>query len=208
VRSARRLRLWRRGLCAQLVQFARHAQRSSRDPARMDDAGRKMPPLVAGFAPRSVDEAIARLAATQHGVVSRAQLRDLGLGDAAITRVAAGRLHRLHTAVYAVGHTILAPRGRLELCREHGLPQPRINHTIAGIRVDFLFAEQRLVVETDSWRYHRTRTAFEDDRARDAIFARAGYRTLRFTDSHIVHDPAGVAQAIASALAQTTPNAA
>jgi very-short-patch-repair endonuclease len=314
----------------------------------MDDVGRKMSLITAGFAPHTVDEAIAALAATQHGVVSRPQLRDLGLKDTAITqRVAAGRLHRLHTGVYAVGHTVVAAKGwwmaavlacgpdaalshaaaaalweirrsaaitidvtvrrsgrrrrpglrihrprtlqqhevtsrhgipvttpartildlaatlrpaRLEhlldqaeireltdypaldamaaahpghrgarklkealqrhhagtdlmksdleilfkeLCRNHGLPEPRINRRIEGKDVDFLFAEQRVVVETDSWRYHKTRSAFENDRARDAILARAGYRTLRFTDTHIEHDAAGVASTISAALAQS-----
>ena len=43
-----------------------------------------------------VDARIARVAARQHGVVSRAQLRALGLADSTIgARVAAGRL-RIH----------------------------------------------------------------------------------------------------------------
>jgi very-short-patch-repair endonuclease len=80
----------------------------------------------------------------------------------------------------------------LDLCAQHGLPRPRANTVVAGKEVDFLFEPQRLIVETDSWAYHRTRTAFEDDRARDAVMARAGYRTLRFTDDHLTTDAAGV----------------
>jgi Protein of unknown function (DUF559) len=56
----------------------------------------------------------------------------------------------------------------------------------------------RLVVETDSWTHHRSREAFEDDRARDALMARAGYRTLRFTWRQIEHDPATVAATLRS----------
>jgi hypothetical protein len=59
----------------------------------------------------------------------------------------------------------------VEICDAHGLPRPGINQCVAGRTVDFVFAEARLVVETDSWRYHRTRRAFEDDRARDALLA-------------------------------------
>lgn len=52
-----------------------------------------------------VDAAVAALAATQHGVVSRRQLVELGLGRGAIRhRLEAGRLHPLHRGVYAVGH--------------------------------------------------------------------------------------------------------
>jgi very-short-patch-repair endonuclease len=61
----------------------------------------------------SGEEALAGLAADQRGVVSRAQLHELGLSDPGITRrVQAGRLHRLYQGVYAVGHTSLTPRAR------------------------------------------------------------------------------------------------
>ncbi len=42
-----------------------------------------------------------------------AQLRDLGLSDSAVrTRVAGGRLHRIHSGVYAVGHARLTRYSR------------------------------------------------------------------------------------------------
>jgi very-short-patch-repair endonuclease len=63
--------------------------------------------------PRHADGRIAALAASQWGVVSRVQLRALGLGRGAIDqRLAAGRLLPLHRGVYAVGHDRLARRGR------------------------------------------------------------------------------------------------
>src|SRR4051794_7341513 len=61
-----------------------------------------------------VDAAIATLAELQHGVVTRAQLLDLGLSSSAIhRRVLARRLHVLHPAVYAVGDRALPTLGRL-----------------------------------------------------------------------------------------------
>src|SRR5688572_23085613 len=62
---------------------------------------------------RATDVPIAALAAAQHGVVTRSQLRTLGLSDDAIDRRArAGRLHRLYHGVYAVGHSALTREGR------------------------------------------------------------------------------------------------
>jgi very-short-patch-repair endonuclease len=61
-----------------------------------------------------VDRRIADLAKRQHGVVTRRQLRALGAGRGGIdTRVRAGRLHRIHRGVYAVGHDVLTRSGML-----------------------------------------------------------------------------------------------
>lgn len=62
---------------------------------------------------RPFDRAISELAERQFGVVGRGQLRGLGLSDTAIDeRVAAGRLHRLHRGVFAVGHRRIPIEGR------------------------------------------------------------------------------------------------
>src|SRR5882757_2825465 len=57
--------------------------------------------------------ALARMAKKQHGVVSIRQLEGpLGLSQRSVARaVEAGRLHRVHRGVYAVGHTELSQRG-------------------------------------------------------------------------------------------------
>jgi very-short-patch-repair endonuclease/predicted transcriptional regulator of viral defense system len=291
----------------------------------------------------SLDEAIAQLAARQHGVVSRDQLRGLGLSDGGIAgRIRRGTLHRRHQGVYAVGHTVLGARGHwmaavlacgenavpshaaagalwglrrsaatttdvtlpgsggrrrkagirihrarsihatthegipvttpertivdlaatlrrrplervldqaentrltdvpsllalaksqaghrgagklitaltdhqpgttltkseleerfLKLCRDANLPKPIVNDYVEALEADFIFDAQRILVETDSWRHHRTREAFESDRRRDAIHAAAGWRTLRFTHRQIAHDPATVIRALTPAL--------
>ena len=59
------------------------------------------------------DGAIADLARRQHGVVGRAQLLALGLGqDAVDWRVRRRRLLTVHRGVYAVGHLSLTRNGR------------------------------------------------------------------------------------------------
>lgn len=58
------------------------------------------------------DRKLAALAGRQHGVVSRSQLIELGLGRGAIdSRLRSGRLHTVHRGVYAVGHASLSLRG-------------------------------------------------------------------------------------------------
>jgi hypothetical protein len=58
-------------------------------------------------------QALAELATRQHGVVSTAQLRELGYGHNVIVQAtASGRLHRLHRGVYAVGHRDFDWHGR------------------------------------------------------------------------------------------------
>jgi predicted transcriptional regulator of viral defense system len=58
------------------------------------------------------DAKVARIAARQHGVVTVAELAQAGLSAPAISRrVAAGRLHRIHRGVYAVGHRGLSQEG-------------------------------------------------------------------------------------------------
>ena len=60
-----------------------------------------------------LDRLIVALAAKQHGVVGLWQLLAVGLSSAGVrTRVAAGKLHRLHQGVYAVGRPDVAMKGR------------------------------------------------------------------------------------------------
>jgi hypothetical protein len=315
-------------------------------PGIVSAAMRTVPVSPPPEAPVPLDAAIAARAAEQHGVVSRAQLRALGMSDAGISRaLARGRLHALHRGVFAVGHTLLRreghwmaavlamgggarlshgsaaalwdlgrergmrihltlpgtggrrrraglaihraralrpeevdvhrgipvtspartlldlaailddrgleraldraelleltdypaldalaracfghrgaaklrraletheagttiTKGKLEelflaLCRQYGLPKPLVNAWLEAKEVDFLFPQHRLIVETDGWTHHRGRDAFENDRARDALMARAGYRTLRFTWRQIEHEPASVAATLAATL--------
>ena len=62
---------------------------------------------------REREQVIAELAKRQYGVVSRNQLLRLGLEPGAIgRRIRGGRLHQLHSGVYAVGHRLTPREGR------------------------------------------------------------------------------------------------
>jgi hypothetical protein len=98
--------------------------------------------------------------------------------------------------------------GFVTLCRAAGLPQPERQVYVApddgepAMRVDFLWREARLVLETDGGKYHRTRHAFEVDRRRDQRLTLAGWRVVRVTWRQIKRDAATVATLVAGLLDQ------
>ena len=264
---------------------------------------------------------IAAIAGRQHGVVTAAQMRAAGFDEVAVHRaMVAGRLHRLHRGVYAVGHRSLSWRGRwlaavlaagdgavlshtsaaalwqflrpipgpvhvtlgaavrrkprpglqihrsrtltsfhitrrhgiavtnptrtiedirtavepylfrralrqaelaghrvphlasvkrtrsdlellfLALCTDHGLPRPLVNHRVHGHLVDFFFPDHRLVVETDSWTYHRGSVAMEDDHDRDLALRAHGIETRRYTGDQLEAAPEAVVADLKEAL--------
>jgi len=93
----------------------------------------------------------------------------------------------------------------LHLLRAAGLPPTAVNARIGRYEVDFLWREQRLVVEFDGYAYHSTRAAFERDRGRDADLQAAGYRVMRVTWRQLVETPEAVVARIAQALATGVP---
>jgi very-short-patch-repair endonuclease len=288
------------------------------------------------------DASIAEIAERQHGVISITQLRGVGVSaDATRARVLAGRLHRVHRGVYAVGHFALSPEGRctaaalavgrlplgegsvldywgaavshrsatflwgllpvadgpvdvvvpgggerarrpgirvhrsqslaptdvtlrqgipvttatrtiadllraltwgwagsvsprelrkalrqagvlglpiaddlasdgtrsdleqdfLRLCRRYGLPRPAVNVRVGRHLVDFIWRDRRLIVETDSYLYHRGKAAFQDDRDRDLDLRRRGYEVIRLSERQIDAQPGRVAETLAATLA-------
>jgi Transcriptional regulator, AbiEi antitoxin/Protein of unknown function (DUF559) len=61
----------------------------------------------------TADGRVASIAGRQHGVITTAQLAEVGIDKYRLDkRVRAGRLHRLYRGVYAVGHRSLSWRGR------------------------------------------------------------------------------------------------
>jgi Protein of unknown function (DUF559) len=63
----------------------------------------------------------------------------------------------------------------------YGLPRPEVNVLVDGFEVDFLWREAGLVAELDGFETHRTRAAFERDRARDRALLVDGLRVIRIT---------------------------
>jgi very-short-patch-repair endonuclease len=111
----------------------------------------------------------------------------------------------------------VAKRGRLKspleakvlpLIVQRGLLAPLLNAPVeianGRIEVDFLWPQQRFVVEADSRDFHGTAVAFERDRWRDRELLRAGYSALRVTHHQAEHETEAVADSIASVLARAS----
>lgn len=88
----------------------------------------------------------------------------------------------------------------LALIGASDLPAPACNRRITAgseiIEVDFLWPQQRLVVEADGRRYHDNPLAFERDRHRDRVLHLAGHRVVRLTHRQIKDEPAATISAI------------
>ncbi len=86
-------------------------------------------------------------------------------------------------------------RDFLRLCRRYRLPVPEVNVRIGHRLIDFLWRERRLIVETDSYLYHRGEAAFEDDRSRDFELRRLGYRVERLSEGQLDAEPGRIGAA-------------
>jgi very-short-patch-repair endonuclease len=74
---------------------------------------------------------------------------------------------------------------------------------IAGRRRDFVWREQRLVVETDGYRWHSTKEAQLRDRRRDRELTALGWRPVRFTYEEVAFEPARVGSELSALLPVT-----
>jgi len=93
----------------------------------------------------------------------------------------------------------------LTLCGRHGLPEPEVNVRVGDHLVDFLWPDRRLVVETDGYRFHRGRAAFEDDRRRDLDLRGAGYDVMHIADSQLNDEPGAIASVLRERLDHGAP---
>ena len=94
------------------------------------------------------------------------------------------------------------------LCRDRGLPEPRVNAVVEALEVDFSWPAQRLIVETDGHRHHGTRAAFERDRERDSRLTAAGWRVVRITHRRLARDDGEVGDLLARLLSVRSPSPA
>jgi predicted transcriptional regulator of viral defense system len=119
-----------------------------------------------GTTPEEVDAVLAR----RPNSPGAAQLRAVLRGDVHLT------LSRLERAF-------------LKLLRNAKLPLPITNRPAGGRFIDCRWAEQRLTVELDSYRYHSSRHAWELDRRRERQAYARGDQFRRYTWGDVTESP-------------------
>jgi very-short-patch-repair endonuclease len=82
----------------------------------------------------------------------------------------------------------------VKLCQTHRLPLPECNVYVHGWLVDAYWPEQRLVVEVDGYRGHRTPAQLERDHRRDFELRAAGFIVIRYTWRQLTDTPRSVAR--------------
>jgi hypothetical protein len=154
------------------------------------------------------EQALARdlAAAERSGRLSWAALErtlEAGEGQAGVARL---RKVALEAEPQAVDARSGPEVDFIGLCREAGLAPPLVNVLVGERLVDFLWPEQRLIVELDSYHYHRGRPAFQRDSEATWELEGGGYAVLRVTDLTLERDPWPFMDLLARRLASKIPS--
>ncbi|MBV9415861.1 MAG: type IV toxin-antitoxin system AbiEi family antitoxin domain-containing protein [Solirubrobacterales bacterium] len=97
----------------------------------------------------------------------------------------------------------------LSITRGLGLPDPETNQYIAlpdggpPIKADFLWRQQRVIVEADSSKWHGTRQRIENDRRRDQRLTVAGWTVIRTSWRQMTYQPDELRKVLLKLLPQT-----
>jgi hypothetical protein len=125
--------------------------------------------------------------AARHGLLRFADLRTCVAGLPPAPGRRPSRIHRMlarRLPGYDAGDSDLETRFARAIVAA-GLPEPIQQHWVRlgsrRCRIDLAYPDVKLAIEIDGWDTHRTRTAFDDDRARANDLVIGGWRLLRFT---------------------------
>jgi very-short-patch-repair endonuclease len=77
----------------------------------------------------------------------------------------------------------------LEILHEHGLTLPRTNRPAGAYHVDCRWPDRRVTVELDSYRFHHSRHAWEQDRRRERDARARGDDFRRYTWADVFEQP-------------------
>lgn len=150
----------------------------------------------------ATSEAVARRLMSDHDL-------DQALARAPANHPGAARLRARLNAdpEFLLQTRSVAERVAYPLILAADLPRPRLNDPVGPYTVDLHWPQHKLIVEVDSFQFHGSRHAFENDRKRDQILTALGYTVIRITWHQLEHEPYRVIATIAHALAQAVARA-
>ncbi len=130
------------------------------------------------------------------------------------TRPAARRVRKVLNEHY-IGRTPTWSENEellLSITRSLNLPDPDTNQFIVlpdggpAIRVDFVWREQKVIVEADSDKWHNTRQRFEIDRRRDQRLTAGGWTVIRTTWRQMKYRPHELRETLLKLLTPASPD--
>jgi hypothetical protein len=89
----------------------------------------------------------------------------------------------------------------LAICERYGVPLPEMNYRIGRMTVDAVWPVERLAVEIDGHRGHRTPFQTTRDRRREFHARAAGFAHVRYSEDQLVDEPALVGRDLLRSLA-------
>jgi hypothetical protein len=78
----------------------------------------------------------------------------------------------------------------LPLCERAGIPLPEVNVWIAGVLVDAVWRERKLVVELDGRDNHSSWAQIQNDRSKELILRAADFTVVRYGTQQVEEQPA------------------
>jgi len=88
----------------------------------------------------------------------------------------------------------------LDFVRDHGLPMPAVNSIVGGYEVDAHWFGTKLIVELDSWEFHRSKRSFHADRAKWLDLRSQGFDVLTISDRMLKAQAGRIASSILAAV--------
>ena len=175
---------------------------TQRGPFRLTNLARTMIDLAAvledGWLRAALDSALRQRSSYLHWLYRT--IRERGVGHRGVARLRA-LLDQYQRGSEVPDSALESLAMELAVATGH---QPMLHLNVVEddrriAEVDLAWPEVKLCVEVDGWTQHGTRSAFEDDRARDRALVAHGWAVLRYTWRQVIDDRGSIVAELAEA---------
>lgn len=173
------------------------AERTVVDGIPVTTVARTLFDLADGEDERSLGRAFEE--ADRLGLLAQRELADLSVRGNG--RRGLGKYRRV-LAAHRVPPDVRSEMERifLEVCDRERIPRPETNVWVGTHLADGLWPAAKVVVELDSWGFHRTQATHERDHEETVELELAGYEVVRFSYRQLTRDAGRVAARVRRAL--------